>query len=123
LLNAVQPGLQLRTSAVSARAGTGRHTTVAAEMYPLDEGGFVVDTPGLRDIGLWGLAPEDVSAAFPEIAATGTGCRFDDCRHGVEPDCAVVSAVTEGQIASSRLTSFRTLLAEADEASRPWQGR
>ena len=66
LLNAVQPGLALRTSAVSARSRAGRHTTVAAEMHPLDGGGFVVDTPGLRDIGLWGLAPEDDAAAFPD---------------------------------------------------------
>lgn len=116
LLNAVQPGLQLRTAELS-RSGSGRHTTVAAEMHPLDGGGFVVDTPGLRDIGLWAVDPTEVSAAFPEFSPFISGCRFDDCRHMHEPDCAVVAATTRGDISEARLRSYRTLLEEAMEAA------
>jgi ribosome biogenesis GTPase len=120
LLNALQPGLSLRTAQVSARSGTGRHTTVMAEMHPLAPEGFVVDTPGLRDIGLWGLALTDVVNAFPEIAKAGSGCRFDNCRHLGEPGCAVEPAVAREEVAASRLTSYRQLLREALEAARPW---
>jgi ribosome biogenesis GTPase len=119
LLNAVVPGLRLRTADVSRKAGTGRHTTVAAEMHPLEGGGFVVDTPGLRDIGLWGLAPLEVIAAFPEFAELPR-CRFDNCRHRGEPDCAVARAVDRGELARSRYDSFRRMLAEAELAARPW---
>jgi ribosome biogenesis GTPase len=120
LLNALQPGLRLRTAAVSGKSQAGRHTTVSAEMYPFGEDGFVVDTPGLRDIGLWGLEPMEVAAAFPEFAARAMRCRFDNCRHVQEPDCAVAEAVTRGDIAASRLQSYRRMLEEADQASRPW---
>ena len=117
LLNAVQPGLQLRTGELSRGGRSGRHTTVAAEMHPLDGGGFVVDTPGLRDIGLWAVDPAEVSAAFPEFLPFISGCRFDDCRHLHEPDCAVAAATTQGDISEARLRSYRTLLEEALEAA------
>lgn len=117
LLNAVQPGLRLRTAPVGRRGG--RHTTVAAEMHPLSDGGFVVDTPGLRDVGLWTLDPVEVAAAFPEFAGHAASCRFDNCRHLEEPGCGVVRAVDEGGLDRSRLDSYRRLLAEA-LAARPW---
>ena len=120
LLNALQPGLSLRTAAVSSKSGAGRHTTVTAEMHPLEPDGFVVDTPGLRDIGLWGLALPDVVNAFPEIATAGSACRFDNCRHLGEPGCAVEPAVARDEVAASRLASYRQLLREALEAARPW---
>ncbi|MGD8727319.1 MAG: ribosome small subunit-dependent GTPase A, partial [Gemmatimonadales bacterium] len=120
LLNALQPGLKLRTAAVSERSRGGRHTTVSAEMHALGNTGFVVDTPGLRDIGLWGLAPVEVAAAFPEFACRAAECRFDDCRHLREPDCAVAAAAERGEIAASRLDSYRRMLQEASQASRPW---
>jgi len=120
LLNALSPGLRLRTAAVSRRSHAGRHTTVAAEMHPFGRDGFVVDTPGLRDIGLWGLSAQEVALAFPDIRRMAEGCRFDDCRHGDEPGCAVRHAVETGTLAASRHGSFRTMLAEAGVASRPW---
>lgn len=120
LLNALQPGLRLRIGDVSVKSHAGRHTTVAAEMHPFGADGFVVDTPGLRDVGLWGLEPQEVAAAFPEVAAHAGDCRFDNCRHLEEPACAVVGAVENGEIAESRLTSYRRLLAEAQQAARPW---
>jgi ribosome biogenesis GTPase len=119
LLNALDPGLRLRTGGVSERAGVGRHTTVAAEMYPLKNDGFVVDTPGLRDIGLWGLDPAEVARAFPEFAPYAARCRFDDCRHRTEPGCEVIAAVTREDLAATRLDSYRRLLEEAEPAGRP----
>jgi ribosome biogenesis GTPase len=120
LLNALQPGLRLRTGAVSRRSHGGRHTTVSAEMYAFAHGGFVVDTPGLRDIGLWGLERSDVEAAFPEFRCHAEHCRFDDCHHIHEPGCAVVVAAQRGDIAESRLDSYRRMLQEAHAAARPW---
>jgi ribosome biogenesis GTPase len=122
LLNRLEPGLKLRTGDVATRAGTGRHTTVSAEMHPLGgiEGGFVVDTPGLRDIGLWGLSPADVASAFPELQRFSGQCHFDNCRHLTEPGCAVVEAAGRGELSSSRLASYRKLLEEASVAARPW---
>lgn len=120
LLNALQPGLRLRTKAVSAKTRGGRHTTVSAEMHPFGEEGFVVDTPGLRDVGLWGLEPYEVAAAFPEFALLAEGCRFDDCRHVQEPQCAVADGAERGEIARTRLDSYRRMLEEAHLASRPW---
>ena len=115
LLNEVQPGLSLRTGAVSPRSHSGRHTTVAAEMYQFGADGYVVDTPGLRDVSLWGLDRADVAAAFPDISRLSVGCRFDDCQHGGEPGCAVALAIDSGNLAPGRLSSFRKLLAEAGE--------
>ncbi len=120
LLNCVEPGLELRTGAVSAKSRAGRHTTVAAEMHPLSGGGFVVDTPGLRDIGLWGLDATAVAAAFPEFGELAAQCRFDNCRHLDEPDCAVRDAVERGALAATRLASYRTMQTEALRATRPW---
>ncbi len=121
LLNALQPGLKLRTGEVSEKSRAGRHTTVAAEMHPFGVGGFVVDTPGLRDIGLWGLEPQEVAAAFPEFGPFAADCRFDNCRHLEEPGCAVAQAVEGGEIAPNRLASYRWLLDEAMRAARPWE--
>ncbi len=121
LLNLIEPGLALRTAPVSRKTRGGRHTTVAATMHALPGGGFVVDTPGLRDVGLWGLKPKDVEAAFPEFASVAPGCRFDDCRHMQEPGCAVVSAAAAGEIDQRRLESYRRLLDEAMVASRFWE--
>lgn len=121
LLNALQPGLRLRTRAVSGRSHAGRHTTVSAEMYAFAYGGFVVDTPGLRDIGLWGLEPAEVAQAFDEFAPYAAQCRFDNCRHLLEPGCAVVAAVDAGEVAASRLDSYRRMLGETHLAARPWE--
>jgi ribosome biogenesis GTPase len=121
LLNALQPGLQLRTRAVGHKSRAGRHTTVSADMHRFGEDGFVVDTPGLQDVGVWGLDPGEVAAAFPEFAPLVGGCRFDNCRHLLEPGCAVVAATLQGDVAPSRLDSYRRLLQEASRAARHWE--
>lgn len=121
LLNLIEPGLSLRTAPVSEKTRRGRHTTVAATMHPLSIGGYVVDTPGLSDVGLWGLDPKEVEAAFPELRDLATGCRFDNCRHVREPDCAVAAAAAAGSLDPGRLDSYRRLLQEALDASRFWE--
>ena len=108
---------------MSEKSRAGRHTTVAAEMHPLSGGGFVVDTPGLRDIGLWGIEPAEVANAFPELRELLGDCRFDDCRHLTEPGCAVQAAANAGELNASRLESYRVLLQEAFEAAPPWTGK
>ncbi len=110
LLNAIQPDLGMRVSAVSQRTGKGRHTTTYHEMFPLDSGGAVVDTPGVREFGLWDVEEEDLALFFPEIRPYLGRCKFGlDCRHDDEPDCAVRKAVMAGQISPRRYQSYMRL--------------
>ncbi len=109
LLNAVYPGFRLRVGSISETTGKGRHTTTRAELMPLPYGGFVVDTPGLKEFGVQDVDPEVLIAAFPEIAAGADGCRFGDCRHLTEPDCAVRDAVETGDVDPERFASFLKL--------------
>jgi ribosome biogenesis GTPase / thiamine phosphate phosphatase len=122
LMNALYPGLDLRVGAISESVNKGRHTTVGGYAHPLpdEEGGFVVDTPGLREVGLWSLPPEDVDRCFPEFRPLIPQCRFADCQHGGEPDCAVRAAVERGQVSAARYESYRKLRSELEEASHLW---
>ena len=115
LLNALVPELDLRVGEISERRGRGRHTTVASALYRYPDGGYVADTPGLQYLALWGLDPAELPGGFVEIAAAGEGCRFADCRHRVEPDCAVRAAVEDGTIRRRRLESYLRLLDEAEK--------
>lgn len=119
LLNALQPGLRLRTGAVSKKWRTGRHTTVAAELLPLGAagGGYVVDTPGIREVGTWGIDPNGLGACFPEFQPYLDRCRFDDCRHLAEPGCAVRSAADAGAFDADRLVSYERLYREVSVPS------
>lgn len=121
LLNRLQPGLALRTAAVSERIGRGRHTTVTAVMVPLDGGGFLVDTPGFSDVGLWGVEPRDLAHCFPEMRPLLERCRFPDCRHLAEPDCAVRAGAESGLLDAGRYESYRRLLKELQGAPRHWE--
>ena len=121
LLNLVQPGLALRTSAVSVRSLRGKNTTVAAVLVPLPGGGWLVDTPGFSDVGLWGIEPRELCRCFPEMRAPLDSCKFADCTHRSEPGCAVRSEVEAGRIAPSRYQSYLTLLAELRDAPRDWE--
>lgn len=111
LLNAVQPGLGLKTSAVSQATAKGRHTTVYSELFTLDGGGSVADTPGLRALTLWDVEPEELDGYFVEIRNLVSRCGFSDCTHIHEPGCAVRQAVENGQISSSRYESYCRLRA------------
>jgi len=114
LLNAVQPGLNLATGAVSAQLNKGRHTTTVAELIPLTTpgGGYVADTPGIREIGLWQLSPEDLDWCFRELRPYLGHCFFAGCTHVHEPDCAVRSAVAAGAISPERYESYVRLREE-----------
>ena len=111
LLAAVQPGLQLRTARVSD-FGEGRHTTTQVTMLKLDMGGFVVDTPGIREFGVSGLQKSDLVRFYPEIAAVAGGCRFGNCSHITEPDCAVRAAVQQGRVSAARYHNYTKIYVE-----------
>lgn len=113
LLGAVQPALALRVSAVSVRKHEGRHTTTQATLYRLDETTSVVDTPGIREIGVAGLGRSELATFFPEMAEVGE-CRFRNCTHANEPDCAVRTAARRGVIAETRYASYRKILGELE---------
>ncbi len=119
LLNALQPGLGLRTGAVSERIGRGRNVTVTAEMIPLEGGGFLVDTPGLSDIGLWGLEPRELVRSFPDLRRWADDCRFPDCRHRTEPGCGV-RAVVGVEVDEDRYESYRLFLDELENQPPDW---
>ena len=120
LLNALYPGLDLRVAEISESVNKGRHTTVGAHMHPLPDGGYVVDTPGLREVGLWGITARDLERCFPEFAPALQECRFADCRHLSEPECGVRSALDAGSIARSRYESYVKLREEVEESDRVW---
>ncbi len=114
LLNAIQPGLGLRVNAVSGVTGKGRHTTTRLEMFPLETGGYVVDTPGMREFGLWDVGGMDLALFFPEMRPLVGTCRFGvDCTHSHEPGCAILRAVQTGTILDRRYQSMRRLTEEA----------
>ncbi|OGO08431.1 MAG: ribosome small subunit-dependent GTPase A [Chloroflexi bacterium RBG_13_66_10] len=119
LLNAVQPGLGLRTREVREKTRKGHHTTVVPELLPLEGGGYVADTPGLRSVGLWDIEPEELDGYFPEIRPLVQECAFNDCTHLHEPGCAVIAAVEAGSIDPERYDSYcRMRLTPGDEAAR-----
>lgn len=116
LLNAVQPGLGLRVASISEAVQKGRHTTVTAQLIPLDCGGYVADTPGLRELGLWGIEPEELANYFPEFQPFQGRCRYGTgCTHTHEPACAVHEAVHSGAIHPGRYESYRRLFTGEDE--------
>jgi ribosome biogenesis GTPase len=112
LLSAVQPGLQLRIGQVNEESGEGRHTTSQVVMHRLEIGGFVVDTPGIREFGLSGLSQSDVAHFFAEIAGAARDCRFGDCSHIHEPGCAVKADVQHGRISGARYHSYKKICDE-----------
>jgi ribosome biogenesis GTPase / thiamine phosphate phosphatase len=106
LLNAIQPGLGLAVREISQATSKGRHTTVVRELFRLNGGGWVADTPGLKALALWDIEPEELDAYFPEIGALVGDCQFNDCTHLHEPGCAVLLATTQGRIDPARYQSY-----------------
>ncbi len=109
LLNAIQPDLGLHVRSVSEATSKGRHTTRVRELFPLDVGGYVADTPGIRSLALWDTEPEELDAYFIEMRDLVAGCQFSDCTHTHEPGCAVLAAVEAGDVATQRYTSYLRL--------------
>jgi ribosome biogenesis GTPase / thiamine phosphate phosphatase len=120
LLNAMFEGLNLRIGEISESVNKGRHTTVGGLLHPLTgpDGGYVADTPGLREVGMWALSPTELDQCFPELRPFLTGCRFADCRHSVEPHCLVRDAVQAGELSRARYESFIKLRDEL-EGNKP----
>lgn len=112
LLNALEPGLALLAGQVNAKTGKGRHTTSAALLLRPEPGLELVDTPGVRAFGLWGIGPLDLERAYPDFRPWLGGCRFADCAHGAEPGCALRGAVETGRVPARRFSSFLKLREE-----------
>jgi ribosome biogenesis GTPase / thiamine phosphate phosphatase len=121
LMNALEPGLGLRIGAVSAKVGRGTHTTVSATMIPLAIGGFVVDTPGFSEVGMWAIDRAHLDECFPEFRPVIGECKFDDCTHRTEPMCAVRAIVDSGAVPRTRYETYLTLFAELAALPEEWQ--
>ncbi len=112
LLNCVEPGLGLRVGAVSRDNDKGKHTTTAAQLIPLQNGGFVVDTPGIRQFQLWDISADEVAGLMPDMRPYVSQCRYPNCRHTSEDGCAVKDAVADGRIDARRYDSYCVLVEE-----------
>jgi ribosome biogenesis GTPase len=119
LLNAFAPGIGLLAGHVNAVTGKGRHTTSAAWLLAPEPGLELIDTPGIRSFGLWGIGSRDLDQAWPEFRRFLGECRFADCRHEAEPGCAIHAAVEAGEISARRWESFRKLRAELERETAP----
>ncbi len=118
LINILQPGLNLKTKEISDSHNTGKHTTTFSEMYKLNFGGYIIDTPGIKAFGMLEMKPWEISHYFVEIFKISENCQYNNCSHTHEPGCAVKIAVEKGKIAKSRYLSYLGLL-EADDKYRP----
>ena len=118
LLNAVEPGLSLRTRSVGRRSRSGRHTTVSSRLIDLAGGGAVADTPGFTDAGPGGIDPRALDRCFPEFRPLLGECRFSDCSHMHEPGCAVRTAFSAGDIPRQRYDSYRDVREELESLAR-----
>ncbi len=115
LVNALMPDLGLLTQEVSENSGLGQHTTTVARLYHFDEGGDLIDSPGIREFGLWHLTPEQVCHGFVEFSDFLGLCKFRDCKHQTDPGCALIAAGKNEQINPARLASFQRILASLND--------
>ena len=109
LLNGVEPGLGLKTKEIMKRHDRGRHTTTVVHLFKLQQGGYVADTPGVKELRLWGVTSAELAAYYPELDSRRGQCQFGDCSHLHEPGCAVRAAVAAGRIASARYEGYRRI--------------
>ncbi|MBO7629533.1 MAG: ribosome small subunit-dependent GTPase A [Bacteroidales bacterium] len=122
IISAIDPTLNLRTGDISKVHSKGKHTTTFAEMFPL-AGGYMVDTPGIKEFGLIQYSKEEIRDYFPEIRAYNNRCKFDDCSHTHEPGCLVQEAVENGDIAMSRYLNYLAILEADDMKLTDWELR
>lgn len=115
LINAIEPGLHLKTGAISDYHHKGKHTTTFSEIFPLTGGGLLIDTPGIKGFGLVDIAPEELARYFPDLFRYAADCQYYNCTHTHEPNCAVMKAVAEGGIAESRYVSYLKMLEDDDK--------
>jgi ribosome small subunit-dependent GTPase A len=115
LINQILPEANLRTAEISDAHNTGMHTTTFSEMLELPEGGYIIDTPGIKGFGTFNMEPEELTSYFPEIFHFSKGCKFSNCTHTHEPGCAVLKAIDDHYIAQSRYQSYLNMLEDKDE--------
>ena len=115
LVAALEPGADVRTGAVSEFHHKGKHTTTFSQMYPLSDGGFLIDTPGIKGFGLLDIGADELARYFPDLMRFAPGCQFYNCTHVHEPGCAVQQAVREGRIAFRRYESYLKMLDENEK--------
>jgi ribosome biogenesis GTPase len=120
LINQIFPDADLRTQILSEATGRGQHTTTTSTMHFSPLGFSLIDTPGIRDFGLLQLLPEDVRDNFPGFQQYVHQCRFRDCKHHLEPDCAIIEACKSGALAQSRHSIYQKIYAEAEQLSKQW---
>ena len=116
LLNCLIPGLKLKTAEISEAHNTGMHTTTFSEMLPLPQGGWAIDTPGIKGFGTFDMEPGEICGYFREIFRFSKNCRFTNCTHTHEPGCAVIAAVDQHYIAASRYRSYVGMLEDKEES-------
>jgi len=115
IANLLNPELNLRTTEISASHDSGMHTTTYPEMHPLPNGGYIIDSPGIKGFGTIDMSKDEISHYFPEMFAESANCQFYNCTHTHEPKCAVKQAVADGRISQSRYNSYLNLLNDEDE--------
>lgn len=115
IINQLLPGVNLRTAEISEAHDTGMHTTTFSEMLPLPQGGYLIDTPGVKGFGSFDMQPEEIGSYFKEIFHFSKDCRFSNCTHTHEPGCAVIKAMEDHYIALSRYQSYLGMLKDKDE--------
>jgi len=121
IINATDPDLNLKVGEISKFHSKGKHTTTFAQMFPLSQGGFIIDTPGIKEFGLIQYSKEEIRDYFPEIRTYNNMCRFNNCCHVNEPNCAVKKAVEESKIPSSRYLNYLAILEANDMKLADWQ--
>jgi ribosome biogenesis GTPase len=121
IINAIDHDLNLKVGEISKFHSKGKHTTTFAQMFPLSQGGFIIDTPGIKEFGLIQYSKEEIRDYFPEIREYNNQCRFNNCCHSNEPNCAVKKAVEEGKIPSSRYMNYLAILEADDMKLADWQ--
>ncbi|MFI3323252.1 MAG: ribosome small subunit-dependent GTPase A [Rikenellaceae bacterium] len=115
LIGAIEPHIEIKTGEISASHHKGKHTTTFSTMYPLSEGGYIIDTPGIKGFGLLDIDDDELWHYYPEMMRYGAECQFYNCTHTHEPKCAVVRAVEQGEIAYSRYESYLKILDEDEK--------
>lgn len=115
LINALVPGLEVKTAEISAYHNKGMHTTTFSEMFPVPGDGYIIDTPGIKGFGTFDMEEEEIGHYFPEIFKTSANCKYGNCTHRQEPGCVVRKAVEEHYISESRYTSYLSMLEDKEE--------
>jgi ribosome biogenesis GTPase len=120
-INAIQPELNLKTGEISDVHLKGKHTTTFTELFELKDGGFIIDSPGIKELGLVEMKPEEVGHYFPEIREVMNDCKFNNCKHENEPHCAVLKAVEEGKIHEERYVNYLKMLNGDEMNWKDWE--